>query len=205
VIGNLSWLQFVCYGFWILVVVFAFQARTEVSGLGRPVYQALACLSACVAILSWNFQDMHAERFSPRATLTGQVVELHEGRNKGGSFYDEFRISENGHVSKEFDSSILGNSTTPRPISMGNTLTVTYRVWDDDEVITITEPSGQHKGWVHQNTRPTWSRSIWGVSIAGIGLAWLLINDRRVQQGEKLTYEDTSSNSDVSDIQTLGL
>ena len=137
--------------------------------------------------------------------MTGQVIELHEGRNKGGSFYDEFRLSDNGIISKLFNSGTLGEGNSPRPISTGDILTVTYRVWDDEEVIAIRQLSGQDKGWVHYTSRPTWLMSILGVLIAGIGLASLLIAYRRVRRGGTLPYEDTSGGSDVSDIQTLGL
>jgi hypothetical protein len=203
--ANLSWLQFVGYGFWILGAFFAFQAKTEVSGLGRPVYRALAFTSVCFGLLSWNFQDMYSERFSPRAVVTGPVVEIHEERNRGGDFSDKFLLTDGGIVARQFDSGILGTNNALRPIHMGDVLTVKYRVWDSDEVISITEISGQDAGWSYFRNRPTWLPSIVGIVIACVGLVWLLIDYRRTQQGQELTYEDAPTAADASDIQSLGL
>jgi hypothetical protein len=205
VTANLSWLQYVCYGLWILVAYFVFQAKTEVSGLGRPIYRALACGSACLAMLSWNFQDIHAEMYSPRATATGKIIELYEGRNKGGSFYDEFRILDNGVASRVFNSGTLGEYNSPRPLQAGDTVVVSYRVWDDEEVIRVTKLNGPNAGWNHAEGRPTWIIGEWGIVVGIVGLVSLMIDYRRKQRGESLVYEDTSGPSAGPDIQTLGL
>jgi hypothetical protein len=109
-------------------------------------------------------------------------------------------LVEGGIPSRQFDSGILGTRYALRPIHIGDVLTVTYRVWDSDEVISIREVSGQDAGWSHFENRPSWLPSTIGVVIACVGLVWLLIDFRRKQQGEELNYEDAPTAADASEF-----
>ena len=203
-VGDLSWLRYACYTSWAIAAMLFLGARTDVSGLSRPIKVATACLCIFSGMLTWTVQDKHSQAYSPRKTATGIVLWVIEGTNRTGWLTDDFELLlQSGALSQSFSTGRLGSSDSPNPIARGDTLQLEYRVWDD-KILTIDELDGGHAGWQYRYSPAGWWMVYVGAAIAVVGLVGLISALRRRAAGEELSYPDTLPDQ-AGDIQTLGL
>jgi hypothetical protein len=204
-VGDLSWLRYVCYALWAAAALLLVSARTDVSGLSKPIKAASACVCIFLGMLAWTVQEKHSQAYSPRKMTTGIVLWVMQVRNHPGwpLHYDLALLLPSGAESQTFSTGTMGISDVPLPIGGGDTLQLEYRVWDD-KILAIDELSGGHAGWRYRYSPSGWWMAYVGAVIAVGGLACLISALRRRAAGEELVYPDTLPDP-VGDVQTLGL
>jgi hypothetical protein len=203
-IGDLSWLRYVCYALWAAAALLLLSARTDVSGLSKPIKAASAFVCIFVGMLTWTIQEKHSQAYSPRKMATGIVLWVMQVRNRPAwSFHDDLALMlPSGAESQTFSTGTLG-SFGANPIAGGDTLQLQYRVWDG-KILNISELSGGHAGWQYRYSPAGWWMVYGAAALAVAGLMWLSNALRRRAAGEELVYRDDLPDP-VSDIQTLGL
>jgi hypothetical protein len=147
---DIGWLKGASYLLFICSFIFFAMCFAQPWRIGRAIAVTGCFLCLLFAALLWQAQEQISDLYSPRVQLIGTVAAVQESRHIDGSFDDVFSLSRNdGTLTPDLDTGRFGKSVSSQPISMGDTLNVTYRVWDN-KIVSIFERNGAHPGWTYR-------------------------------------------------------
>ena len=201
---DLGWLKYVGYLFWFAAFVFYIAARVDVRRLSKG-WKGLVCAASIFlgSLLSF-VQEHHAQTYSPRLTVFGPIVRLHEESQGKSSYGDEFVLAlPQGGYSPLLETDVLGSRSSHfRPLSKGDTLAVTYRLWDE-KILTIDVIEGRHPGWTFRYSSDSGFFVVCSsVALLG-GFAYFAWQWNQNRQGDEVANDPEPAPR--SDIVTLGL